>query len=88
MRNYLTDETRDRINRNVKYLLTKNNMSQSDFAKEIDKSVTRVNGVLNGHGSPTLEFVLSVASFFNVKLDELVYTNMCPDAEVRDNESE
>ena len=61
---------------NIRTLLRENNMSQGDLGKEINKNVSHINGILNGHNNPTLDFVIQCAEYFKVSVDTLLFTNM------------
>ena len=76
MINRIEREYHDNFIANIKYLLNKNNLSQSAFAKEIDKNVSHVNGLLNGKGNPTLDFVINCAKYFNISIDDLLFKNL------------
>lgn len=76
MRNTLDESIKKRINNNIKYLLSKNNTSQSALANGIDRNVSHVNSILNGRGTPTLEFIINVCEFFNITLDDLIYKDL------------
>lgn len=76
MKNTLDMVIKERINRNIRYLLAKNDISQSKLGKEIDRSVTHINALLNGHGTPTLELIINICNYFHIKIDDLVYVDM------------
>jgi DNA-binding XRE family transcriptional regulator len=76
MRNTLDADIRNRITNNIRYLLDKENISQQKLAVEIDRSVSHVNALLNGHGTPTLELIINVCQYFNIKIDDLVNTDI------------
>lgn len=76
MRNALDNVIKERINNNIKYLIEKNNISQSILGKETNKSVTHINAVLNGHGTITLGVLISICEYFKVNLDDMVYKEL------------
>ena len=76
MRNTLDSKIRNTISDNIRYLLQKNNMSQSALAIEIDKSVAQVNSLINGRGTPTLEFIIDVCKYFNITVDTILFENI------------
>ena len=76
MRNPLDETIKNRINNNIKFLLESTNTSQSALAIAIDKNVSHVNALLNGRGTPTLEFIINVSNYFNITIDDLIYKDM------------
>ena len=62
--------------KNIRFLLTKRGLSQNAFAKEIEKNVSHINGLLNGHGNPTLDFVINCSKYFNISIDDLLFKNI------------
>lgn len=76
MRNDLNKTIKERINSNIKYLIDKKGISQSTLSKEIDKSVTHINALINGHGTPTLQLIIDICKYLDVKIDDLIYKNM------------
>ena len=50
MRDTLDNTIRNRIDTNIKYLLEKNDKSQSDLARTIDRSIPHINSLVNGKG--------------------------------------
>ena len=86
MRNTLDNEIRDRINSNIKFLLAREGISQSALAIAIDKSVTHISSLINGHGTPTLEFIINVSKYFNMTIDDLIYVDMATEMGPKANE--
>lgn len=75
MRNTLDNTIKERINNNIKYLIEKNNISQSTLGKKTEKSVTHINAILNGHGTMTLGMLISICEYFKVSIDDVVYND-------------
>ena len=76
MRNTLDNTIKERINNNIKYLIEKNNISQSTLSKETEKSVTHINAILNGHGTMTLGTLISICEYFKISIDDVIYKDL------------
>lgn len=76
MMNNLDITVHERFIKNLKFLLNEKGISQNAFSKEIDKSVTHVNALINGRGTPTLEFVIKCSQYFNKSIDSLLFSDI------------
>lgn len=57
---------------NIQFLLNQKNLTQSEFAKAINKNVASVNTWITRGVNPPLPCLITIAEFFNISLDELV----------------
>lgn len=57
---------------NVKYLRTKLGLTQSELAKELEKTSAAISDYEKGKSFPPLEVAMRITQFFKVKIDDLV----------------
>lgn len=64
------------LSSNLKYLRNRDNKTQEDIAKIIDKGASAVGNYENGLREPTAVDLGKLATFFNVSVDDLVFKDL------------
>ena len=64
-----------RFKENLKILMKRRNLSQTEFAEILDKTPSNISTWTKGV-MPRVNVVLEIAKFFNVTLDDLFYTDL------------
>ena len=57
---------------NVKYLRTKNGLTQTELAKALEKTSAAISDYEKGKATPPLDVAFRIAHFFKIKIDDLV----------------
>lgn len=60
------------FNEKLRYLRTRDHLSQVDFAKELGFSQSSVAGWENGTREPNIKTLIEIANYFNVSVDYLI----------------
>jgi DNA-binding XRE family transcriptional regulator len=64
------------IYQNISYLRRQKKISQEALGSVVGKSKETINGYEKGRSDPPFKILLSIASFFNITLDDLVYNDL------------
>lgn len=63
------------FNKNLKYLMKINNMSQSDLARKLDTSRQNINQIMNTE-IPKVQTLIKLKEFFNISIDDLLLKDL------------
>ena len=62
--------------KNLKYLRTKNTMSQHDLSKKINYNQTTIARWENKERKPTMKAIITIAKLFNVEIGDLLTVDL------------
>lgn len=65
----------EKVNKKIKELIEKNNVSQATLAEIAGVSQAFISCVLKGYKTPSVAVLKRIADYFGVSLDELVSEN-------------
>lgn len=75
------------IGKNIKYLRVSAKLTQAEFGKPLDRTRTSVSMWESGTVTPELEIIVKISELYNIKIDDLVFTDLANKTNLTDVET-